>query len=91
MTDRTSRSTEAAGPNTGEVRPLAEDLLRGADAIAEFFFGTRSERRKIYHLAESSRLPVFRMGSVLCARKSRLLSWIEDQEQAGISHQRSPQ
>ncbi len=71
------------------MRPLSDDLLRGADAIAEFFFGSRTERRKIYHLAESSRLPVFRMGSVLCARKSRLLSWIEEQEQQGIREARS--
>lgn len=90
MTDANIRSSEVAGPTTREVRPpLAEDLLRGADEIAEFFFGSSKERRKIYHLAESSRLPVFRMGSVLCARRSRLLAWIEEQEQAGISQQRS--
>ncbi len=88
MTDRDIRSSEVAGPRAGEVRPLSDDLLRGADAIAEFFFGSRSERRKIYHLAETSRLPVFRMGSVLCAKKSKLLSWIEEQEQAGVSQAR---
>jgi hypothetical protein len=88
MTDRILRSSEVAGLKTGEVRPLSDDLLRGAEEIAEFFFGSRTERRKIYHLAESSRLPVFRMGSVLCARKSRLLSWIEEQEQQGISEAR---
>jgi len=32
------------------------DLLRGADRIAEFLFGDANERRKVYHLAESSRL-----------------------------------
>jgi hypothetical protein len=63
---------------------LADDLLRGADEISEFFFGSRTERRKIYHLAESSRLPVFRMGSVLCARRSRLLAWIEEQERSSV-------
>ena len=89
MTDRMIRGSEVAPPKTGEVRRLSDDLLRGADEIAEFFFGSRSQRRKIYHLAETSRLPVFRMGSVLCARKSRLLSWIEEQEQQGISEARS--
>ena len=62
---------------------LAGDLLRGAEAIAEFLFGSRTERRKVYHLAEKSRLPVFRLGSVLCARKSVLLQWIGEQEKRG--------
>lgn len=66
--------------------PLAEDILKGAEAIAEFLFHGASEhqrgrnRRKVYHLAESSRLPVFRLGSMLCARKSKLLDFIAAQE-----------
>jgi hypothetical protein len=59
---------------------LADDLLRGADAIAEFIFGARGSRRKIYYLAETSHLPVFRLGAVLCARRSVLLRWIAGQE-----------
>jgi hypothetical protein len=59
---------------------LAGDLLRGADEIARFIFGERGSRRKVYYLAECSRLPVFRLGSVLCARKSVLLGWISGQE-----------
>jgi hypothetical protein len=47
---------------------LADDLLRGADEIAAFIFGTKFARRRVYYLAETSRLPVFRLGSVLCAR-----------------------
>jgi hypothetical protein len=60
--------------------PLADDILRGADEIAEFIFGSRSSRRKIYYLAECTKLPVFRLGSVLCARRSVLLNWIAGQE-----------
>ena len=74
------RTGNFPSPKTGEVRPLANDILRGADKIAEFMFGNPGERRKIYHLAEKSRLPVFRLGAVLCARKSVLLAWISDQE-----------
>ena len=74
------RSDDVAGLETGEVRPLGSDLLRGADQIAEFMFGTATERRKIYHLAETSKIPVFRLGALLCARKSTLLTWIEAQE-----------
>ena len=59
---------------------LTPDLLRGAAEIAEFLYGDRSFRRKVYHLVETSRLPVFRLGSRLCARRSVLLGWIVEQE-----------
>jgi hypothetical protein len=59
---------------------LANDLLRGADEIAEFIFGARGSRRKVYYLAETSHLPVFLLGAVLCARRSVLLRWIAGQE-----------
>jgi hypothetical protein len=71
---------QPASAGTPEVRPLADDILRGADRIAEFLLGDSRQRRKIYHLAEKSRMPVFRLGAVLCARKSVLLAWIADQE-----------
>jgi hypothetical protein len=63
---------------------LADDLLRGADAIAEYMFGSARHRRKVYYLSTDakSRLPVFRMGSVICARKSTLNDWIAKQESA---------
>lgn len=80
MNEIAIRAGNLPGPKTGEVRPLADDILRGADKIAEFMFGDPGERRKIYHLAEKSRLPVFRLGAVLCARKSVLLAWIAEQE-----------
>jgi hypothetical protein len=64
---------------------LADDMLRGADKIAEFLFGDPKERRKIYHLAETSRLPVFRLGAVLCARRSTLTAWIEEQERRAVA------
>ena len=63
---------------------LAQDLLRGAEEIAAFLFGSKAQRRKVYHLAETSRLPVFRLGSVLCARRSVLMTWIAEQEQRGL-------
>jgi hypothetical protein len=66
---------------------IAEDLLEGADLIAEFLYGDRSKRRKVYHLASDAKgknkLPVFRMGSILHARKSTLISWIKAQEAGG--------
>lgn len=70
-------------PTPPPQHDLSSDLLRGADKIAEFLFGQPTERRKVYHLAETSRLPVFRLGAVLCARRSVLLEWIRRQEDRG--------
>ncbi len=85
MNEALNRAREMAGPDAGGFPPLGSDLLRGADQIAEFMFGTPTERRKIYHLAETSNLPVFRLGALLCARKSTLLAWIEAQEDAAAA------
>jgi hypothetical protein len=81
-TDEPASIGDAALGHGADV--LSRDLLRGADTIAEFVFGTKAERRKIYHLAETSRLPVFRLGSVLCARRSVLMAWIAEQEKRGL-------
>lgn len=63
---------------------LADDILYGAAAIAEFLFGDPKLRRRIFHLASLKgrrRLPVFKVGGArICARKSTLLVWIADQE-----------
>jgi|HubBroStandDraft_6_1064221.scaffolds.fasta_scaffold169552_1 hypothetical protein len=68
----------------GPVLSLAEDLLRGASEIAEFVFGDAEDRRRVYHLAvevkAEQRMPVFRLGNVICARRSTLLRWIAEQE-----------
>src|SRR5258708_1074308 len=64
---------------------IADDLLEGADAIATFLFGQEGSRRKVYYLAECTKLPIFRLGSVLCARKSVLLRWISGQENRVLS------
>jgi hypothetical protein len=60
---------------------FSKDLLRGADAIAAFLFGDEKQRRKIYHLAATSNMPVFKLGSLLCGRRSILLTWVKEQEQ----------
>jgi hypothetical protein len=65
---------------------LAGDILYGADGIAEFLYGDRKLRRKVYNLVETARLPHFRLGAVICARRSVLLDWIQAQERAlGLS------
>ena len=71
---------------------FAGDLLEGAAEISLFLFGTREKRRKVYHLAASSRLPVFKLGAEICARRSVLLTWIQEQERrrAGNSLNAAP-
>ena len=61
---------------------LGDDLLRGADEIAKFMFGDVKHRRKVYYLTGEAPkgMPHFKMGSVICARKSTLLNWIVQQE-----------
>jgi hypothetical protein len=67
---------------------LAQDMIRGAVAIGRFITPESEARtlsdkqlaRKVYHLVATSNLPVFKIGAIICARKSVLLKWIEDQE-----------
>jgi len=58
--------------NTSET--LADDLLLGAGSIAHYVLGRDGpkERRKIYYLAEGQKLPIFRIGDTLAARKTEL-------------------
>ena len=78
----------AAAPGRGAGGPppgLGGDLLRGADAIAEFLFGDPGQRRRVYYLVGEARvrLPHFKLGAMICARRSTLLRWIEDRENQG--------
>lgn len=66
---------------------LSADLLEGADSIATFMFGSPNKRKKVYHLVENGRLPVFRLGSTLCARKTVLMDWIAAQESRAVKGQ----
>ncbi len=78
---RPPAATKESGAASGN---FSEDLLFGAGAIAAFLFGGSRHRRKVYHLAQNGGLPVFKIGSILCARKTRLVAWIEHQEAEAI-------
>jgi hypothetical protein len=71
-------------PATGPPE-LADDLLMGAAAISTFMFGAADQRRRVYWLADIGQLPVFRIGSILCARKSSILKAVELHERAAIT------
>ncbi|MDV3253689.1 DNA-binding protein [Devosia sp. BK] len=64
---------------------ISEDLLFGADAIAEFL-GT--DRRQVYHFHQMQYLPIFRIGSTLCCRRSTIANWILERERANQSYNR---
>lgn len=59
---------------------ISADMIRGASAIAEYMFGDRRYRRRVYHLVQTSRIPIARIGSTLYLRPSTYQKWIETQE-----------
>jgi hypothetical protein len=67
---------------------LADDLLRGAEAIAKELFGARKYKRKVYHLQDQ--LPVFQLDKagvgVLYAFRSRLRAYLEAQSAVKEQH-----
>lgn len=63
---------------------LGDDLLQGAAEIAQFLFNDAKKRRKVYHLVENSKLPVFWLGKTICGRKSTLRGFIAEQERQAI-------
>lgn len=74
----------ASQPAANDNYILADDVLLGAAQIALWLYGHRRHRRKVYHLAKTSRLPHYLTGSIITARKSVLLAWIKDQEERSV-------
>ncbi len=64
---------------------LVGDLLEGVAEIAEFIYGDRAKRRKVYGQHERGDLPIFKLGDILHARKSALRKAIEAKEAAATS------
>jgi len=58
------------------------DLLYGARAIAGFL---GIKERAAYHLIETRRIPFFKIGKTVCARRSTLAAKIAELEEAGSS------
>jgi hypothetical protein len=67
---------------------FGNDLLYGAREISRFLFGSEDQRAKVYRLGET--LPLFKLGDVVCARKSRLAAQIRANEQDQPLRRRSP-
>ena len=80
--DMTKTRGTRAGPATGEVLKCWPMTCCAVTEIAAFVFGSTKHRRKVYYYATNAkaRMPVFRIGAIICARKSTLLEWIRLQE-----------
>ncbi|MFB2553702.1 helix-turn-helix domain-containing protein [Ensifer soli] len=65
--------------NHANDNALADDILKGAEEIARFL---GMDRRAIYFAVSKGRLPTFRIGTSVFARKSTLSAWIVQQESA---------
>lgn len=67
-----------------QIDTLGDDLLIGAASIAHHVFGSDEPRfqRRVYYLCHAAkcRLPHFRIGFQLAARKTVIQGWIERQE-----------
>ena len=60
---------------------LADDLLRGAGAIASFL-GTNE--RRVFYMLERKQIPGFKLGGLWNARKSTLVKYIEELEAEAV-------
>lgn len=76
--DRTSAGPLAEAPSPASP---ATDVIQGAEAVAEYL---GLSRRQIYHAVEHGYLPVFRIGGIICARRSTLCRWMEDLERDAL-------
>jgi hypothetical protein len=50
-----------------------------------FMFKDPRLRRRIYHLAEQHGLPKFYIGSTICARRSRIIEWLNAKDRPPTS------
>lgn len=64
---------------------LADDLLEGAAAIADYLLGDKKKTRRVYWLVEKQALPIFRLRLAICCRKSTLNEWITEQERRAVA------
>lgn len=61
------------------------DLIYGADRIAAFL---GIGRRQVYNASARHGMPVFRIGTTICARESTLREWLAEREHASTDRRR---
>ena len=68
-----------------ETENTVPDLLYGMSKIADYMGVKRSVA---YHLAATQRIPVFRIGRTVCARRSTVSAALEQMEAASTDSDR---
>jgi hypothetical protein len=63
---------------------ISDDLLDGADKIAQFLWNDRKKRRRVYYLHKLGVLPLTQWGAKLIGRKSTLRKFIAESERAAL-------
>ena len=61
-----------------DIPGISQDMVIGAEEVATWLFGA-PERRRVYHLAEKTKLPTHTVGSKIAIRKSviRAFFWAQ--------------
>lgn len=81
-------SNSAARPSGANGTTLPDDpVIVGAENIAKVIYGeVEGQRegniRRIYHAIQKKELPTFSLGGRVHARRSTIMRWISDQENA---------
>ena len=68
-----------------EAPPISQDLVVGADNGSAYLFG-EADRRRFYHLAETSRLPTARLGSKIAIQKSVVRAFLWEQQSRSFAN-----
>jgi hypothetical protein len=77
-------------PNEKLTENGGERIILGAAAIAEYIFGDPRLRRKVYYLAEFTKVPIWRLGAQLCLRPATYENWIVQQETRAFANGKRP-
>ena len=77
----TSRAGASSALLTARLATLPEtaDLLYGVPAISRFL-GLKPAA--VYHLVEKRKIPFFKIGKTVCARRAKLLAAFDELEEA---------
>ena len=68
-----------------EAPPISQDLVVGANNGSTYLFG-EADRRRFYHLVETSRFPTARLGSKIAIQKSVVRAFFWEQQSRSFAN-----